>query len=140
MDLVLVMFKSDGERRDFPIKAQRTMIGRARTADLRVPLSSVSRRHCEILIRNDDVLVHDLGSRNGTFLNNRRIEEEMLEAGDELTIGPVVFTVMIGDDPGEIKPVRSIVEISPQNDTTPVLDGADTDPAVENIEGLAADN
>lgn len=110
MKLSLVMFKSDGTRREFPVHKDRIVIGRKPTCDLRIPLLSVSRQHCEIEINGESVKVRDLGSSNGTFHNSERIQEQELAAGDELTVGPVVFTVVIDGEPSKIEPVHSTAE------------------------------
>ena len=95
MDFKLVMFREDGSRRDFPLSPGTTTIGRKDDCDIRIPLGTVSRRHAEVILDDDGAVLHDLGASNGTFLNNRRIEEEDLEPGDQIFIGPVVFTVQI---------------------------------------------
>ncbi|MFW6060802.1 MAG: FHA domain-containing protein [Phycisphaeraceae bacterium] len=111
MNLSLVMFKADGTRRDFPVTKDRVVIGRKPTCDLRIPLSSVSRQHCEIEVDGDRAVVRDLGSSNGTFHNRLRLQEEQeLMAGDEVTVGPVIFTVVVDGEPEEIEPVRSYID------------------------------
>jgi len=107
MDVKLVMFKSDGQRKDFPIINPTTIIGRAETCDLRVPLLSVSRRHCELIVSADQVKIRDLASSNGTYVNNQRINELLLAAGDRVVIGPIVFTLQIDGRPEEIQPVKT---------------------------------
>ncbi|QDU33716.1 FHA domain-containing protein FhaA [Poriferisphaera corsica] len=109
MNVSLAMFKSDGLRRDFPITRGKVVIGRKNTCDLRIPLSSVSRQHCEITIDGDQVLLRDLGSSNGTLLNDNRVQESLLKAGDEITIGPVVFTVVVNGKPTNIKPIKTML-------------------------------
>jgi pSer/pThr/pTyr-binding forkhead associated (FHA) protein len=107
MDVKLVMFKSNGQRKDIAIASPVTVVGRGESCDLRVPLMSVSRNHCEIRNENDSLTVKDLGSSNGTYVNNKRINEETVSAGDRLVIGPVVFTVQIDGEPEEIRPVKT---------------------------------
>lgn len=110
MEVTLVMFKSDSSRREFPVKPEGFVIGRKNTCDLRVPLTSVSRQHCELKVEDGQVKVRDVGSSNGTFHNSIRVQEAVLEAGDELVVGPVVFTVVIDGKPDVIEPVRSLVD------------------------------
>ena len=112
MNVVLVMFKADGTRRTFPVKPNGFVIGRKNNCDLRIPLSSVSRQHCELKTQGDQITLRDAGSSNGTFHNNIRVTEAVLAAGDEIVVGPVVFTVVIDGKPDTIKPVRSLVESS----------------------------
>jgi pSer/pThr/pTyr-binding forkhead associated (FHA) protein len=109
MEVSLVMFKSDGTRRDFPLKKQRLVVGRTNHCDLRVPLPSVSRQHCEIWVEDEEVHLRDLGSSNGTFHNKERIQHAVLGAGDEIMIGPVVFQVVIDGVPANIQPVHTVL-------------------------------
>ena len=126
MDVSIVMFKADGSRRDFPIERGKLVIGRKNTSDLRIPLSSVSRQHCEIRIDGDQVKMRDLGSSNGTFHNDTRVQEAVLSAGDKLAVGPVVFTVVIDGQPTEIEPVRTVL-----SDTGGTDQSATVAPAVD---------
>ncbi|MEM9416148.1 MAG: FHA domain-containing protein [Planctomycetota bacterium] len=105
----LVMFKSDGTRRDFPLARERIIVGRKANCDLRIPLTSVSRQHCQISVDGEKISVKDLGSSNGTYHNSVRVQEASLSAGDELVVGPVVFTLVVDGQPSQIQPVRTIV-------------------------------
>ncbi len=103
MDVILVMVKDDGSSREFKIDRESTVIGRDEAARLRIPLSAVSRRHCEIILDADDeLLVRDLGSSNGTYLNGKKVRQAELSPGDLLTVGPVVFVVRISGHPKDI--------------------------------------
>jgi pSer/pThr/pTyr-binding forkhead associated (FHA) protein len=106
MDVKLVMFKADGERKDFPVTNEVTVVGRGEKCDLRVPLLSVSRRHCEVTVAGDEVKVKDLGSSNGTYVSNKRVTEATLGAGDRVVVGPVVFTIQIDGKPEEVQPPK----------------------------------
>jgi pSer/pThr/pTyr-binding forkhead associated (FHA) protein len=71
-----------------------TSIGRHDACTIRIKSSQVSRRHCEITLKDGKLLVRDLGSSNGTFVNGKRIKEVMiLREGDELTIGSISLKV-----------------------------------------------
>jgi pSer/pThr/pTyr-binding forkhead associated (FHA) protein len=110
MDLVLVIFKEDGQRREFSLLKEQTTIGRSDECDLQIPLATVSRNHCEILIQEAGPLIKDLDSSNGTYQNNQRITSpQTLVAGDHLRVGPVTFTVVIDGEPRQIKPIRTIL-------------------------------
>jgi pSer/pThr/pTyr-binding forkhead associated (FHA) protein len=85
------------------------VVGRKANCDLRIPLTSVSRQHCQITVDGEKIAVKDLGSSNGTYHNSVRVQEASLSAGDELVVGPVVFTLVVDGQPGQIKPVRTIV-------------------------------
>jgi pSer/pThr/pTyr-binding forkhead associated (FHA) protein len=110
MDVALVYFKDDGERKDFVLKEGKTVIGRKEDCDYRIPLNQVSREHCQFELDDDGVALRDLGSSNGTYVNNKRIAEAQLKPGDVVIIGPVVFIVQIDGNPTEPKPVKTRVE------------------------------
>ncbi len=69
-----------------------TIIGRSSEANLKVRNSQVSRKHCEIDQYEGELVVRDLGSSNGTYVNDHRIAETtFLSPGDELRIGPLLL-------------------------------------------------
>ena len=80
------------------VVASLTMIGRDRGCDVRIESSRVSRRHCCVAIERDALLVRDLSSRNGTFINGTRIGRGRLRAGDELAIAHLRYRVEIVGD------------------------------------------
>jgi pSer/pThr/pTyr-binding forkhead associated (FHA) protein len=117
MDVKLVMFRPDGRRKDLPIVSETTVVGRGEDCELQIPLLAVSRRHCELSIVGNELEVKDLGSSNGTFVNSERIDDAALEAGDRLSVGPVVFTVQINGKPEEITASES--RISQEGERVP---------------------
>ena len=106
MQVVLVTFKADGQRRSFPLQREATVLGRREDCDIRIPLGEVSRKHCRLIIEADTLRAEDMGSSNGTFVNGARVQEAIIQAGDALQIGSVVFVVQIDGVPadGEIQP------------------------------------
>jgi predicted component of type VI protein secretion system len=66
-------------------------IGRGRGATIMLPHPLVSRTHCELYEADGRLMVRDLGSLNGTFINNQRVTEAALPAGELLTVGTVTF-------------------------------------------------
>jgi len=78
-----------------------TTAGRHDECQLRIKSSEVSRKHCQFFEKNGMLMVKDLGSANGTFLNGKKIEgQRVLEPGDELTLGPVKLKVEALGKPG----------------------------------------
>jgi hypothetical protein len=73
----------------------RTLIGRSPECDVFLDDVTVSRRHAELLHEGEQVVIRDLGSLNGTFVNRRRIEEAVLEDDDELQIGKYRLTFLL---------------------------------------------
>ena len=73
------------------------ILGRGREATLTLPHPLVSRQHCEITEVEGRLIVRDLGSLNGTFVANERIDEAVLENGQLLTVGTVTFRAVYLD-------------------------------------------
>ena len=65
-----------------------TRIGRGTECEVRVSSPRVSRIHAELRWEKQDLFVRDLGSHNGTRVNDARVDEVRLRDGDEITIGP----------------------------------------------------
>jgi pSer/pThr/pTyr-binding forkhead associated (FHA) protein len=68
-------------------------IGRAPRADFVVDAALVSRLHCRLTATDDTVEVVDLSSTNGTFVNDKRVRNARLAAGDRLRVGRVELRV-----------------------------------------------
>jgi two-component system, cell cycle response regulator len=75
-------------------------MGRGRDNDIVVPSDAVSRHHAQLERRAADIVVSDLQSTNGTFINNERVflEERRLRRGDQLRLGDTVFKYLSGSD------------------------------------------
>jgi pSer/pThr/pTyr-binding forkhead associated (FHA) protein len=129
MQVVLVMFRADGERRSFSLPRTITVIGRREDCDLRIPLGDVSRKHCRFIADNDVLRVEDLGSSNGTFHNGVRIQEAVVSPGDSVQVGPVMFVVQIDGVPGD-------EEIQPPVAAAPTADDTNVAP-IEQLEEIS---
>jgi hypothetical protein len=77
----------DGKELRFPLFRDRLTIGRTAYNDIQLSMRFVSRRHAVIATDGNRARVIDWGSRNGVYVNNRRVTEKILEAGDVITIG-----------------------------------------------------
>jgi predicted component of type VI protein secretion system len=72
------------------------LIGRDPQCQLRPNSPAISKRHCALFVGKEKVVVRDLGSTNGTFVNDERIEGDVaLKNGDNLKIGPLEFEVQL---------------------------------------------
>jgi predicted component of type VI protein secretion system len=69
------------------------LIGRDPECDIQIDSRKISRRHCCIAQVNDYLVVRDLGSTNGIRINDMRVQEGTLKAGDELMIGGNLYRV-----------------------------------------------
>ena len=84
----LLVKRGPGSGSRFVLDTDCTSAGRHPESDIFLDDVTVSRRHAEIVRRNDGYAVRDVGSLNGTYLNRERIEQESpLANGDELQIG-----------------------------------------------------
>jgi len=82
--------------RELPLKGPKFFIGRAEDCQLRPKSDLISRHHCVLLIDDDCLAIRDLGSRNGTLVNDEKVRgEQELSAGDALKVGPLEFEVVI---------------------------------------------
>jgi pSer/pThr/pTyr-binding forkhead associated (FHA) protein len=107
MQVVLVMFRPEGDRRSFSITRDVTVVGRREDCDFRIPLGEISRKHCRLIKDQDALRLEDLGSSNGTFHNGERVQEAVLQPGDTMQVGSVVFVVQIDGVPAdeELQPI-----------------------------------
>jgi pSer/pThr/pTyr-binding forkhead associated (FHA) protein len=72
------------------------VVGRLPACDQRIDHELVSRRHCVFLTRGDRILVQDLGSRNGTYVNGQQLQSAHdLHDGDKLCLACVTYRVQI---------------------------------------------
>src|SRR3954447_7986306 len=71
---------------------QPVVIGRVQECDVILYDAGVSRRHAQVFENKGSWFIEDLGSSNGTKVNGTRVQVQKLEAGDALTIGPVVMS------------------------------------------------
>jgi pSer/pThr/pTyr-binding forkhead associated (FHA) protein len=74
-----------------------TLVGRHSTADVRLCLPDISRRHCRFLFSDGHWEVFDLNSLNGVFVNGERLQQSVLRAGDAVRIGSLTFRVELAD-------------------------------------------
>lgn len=109
MDFQLVVLRGRSATTALKLGDTATTAGRGEDCQLRIKSSQVSRRHCQFFEKNGMLLVKDLGSSNGTYLNGKKIEtQRVLEPGDELAIGPVKLRVeKVGQAAGAAKPASA---------------------------------
>jgi pSer/pThr/pTyr-binding forkhead associated (FHA) protein len=81
-------------RATIPVHRPVLLIGRHPECDFRIDLPQISRRHCCMALAYDKILIRDLGSHNGVRVNGRVVQEAILQAGDELAIGPLIYRLV----------------------------------------------
>jgi pSer/pThr/pTyr-binding forkhead associated (FHA) protein len=75
----------------YELRVDKNTLGRVEDNTIQIADPSVSSHHCEILLRGDDVVIKDLNSTNGTFINGDRIAEMVLKPGQTLRLGQIDF-------------------------------------------------
>jgi len=77
-----------GQKFEFMISRERpVIIGRGSAASVRIDDPGLSRRHCQISLTPQGLLLQDMGSSNGTFVNGQRVMHGFLRPGDEVSLG-----------------------------------------------------
>ena len=89
----LVILNQGMTGRTFELNAERTTVGRVEDNTFHIADGSVSSHHAEIILRGTEILVRDLNSTNGTFINNEKITETMLKPGQTLRLGQVELKI-----------------------------------------------
>ena len=85
----LVVLSAGLTGRTHELKVDKTTIGRVEDNTFQIAEPSVSSHHCEVLLRGNDVVVKDLNSTNGTFINGEKITESVLKPGQILRLGQI---------------------------------------------------
>src|SRR4051794_12877483 len=100
MKVQLIVVQGKPEGKAIPLTTPRFKIGRGEGCNLRPSSDQVSREHSEFVVGPDSVVVRDLGSRNGTLVNGRPINEPYtLKNGDLIQIGQLTFAISIQGAP-----------------------------------------
>ncbi|MDP6605620.1 MAG: FHA domain-containing protein [Dehalococcoidia bacterium] len=93
-DLYLVWVDSEGVAEERPLLPGSVVVGRVSACDVVLTDSGVSREHARIEVDESGVTIHDLKSRNGTWVNGEQTDGVKLEPGDEIGIGRLALAVM----------------------------------------------
>jgi pSer/pThr/pTyr-binding forkhead associated (FHA) protein len=126
MELKLIVLAGAKQGLEIPLKKDKFLIGRATECALRAGSEAISRRHCAITRANESWTVRDLGSRNGTYVNDQRITEQVpLNVGDELRVGPLHFRVGVGVPVAKSEPASAPASDAKPRKQPPVKDVAD---------------
>jgi len=106
MHVRLKVLQGSHSGKELKIPTPKCLIGRADDCHLKPQSDAISRHHCVIITSENEVVVRDLKSRNGTFVNEERVADEaVLLHGDVLRVGTQQFELNI--EPSVAKPKRS---------------------------------
>jgi DNA-binding NtrC family response regulator len=100
----LVMLRGPAPGRVYELGAGETRLGKGPDNDVVIPDATVSRAHCVVVRDGAAYLLRDLGSTNGTFIEDERIREAFLRPGVRLRVGEVLL---------KFQPVAEVVEVAP---------------------------
>jgi pSer/pThr/pTyr-binding forkhead associated (FHA) protein len=99
----LVLLSAGMTGRAHELKADKTTIGRVEDNVFQIAEPSVSSHHCEVLLRGNDIIVKDLNSTNGTFINGEKVSEAPLKPGQILRLGQIEMRLETDAPPGPHK-------------------------------------
>src|SRR5213075_2112138 len=85
----LVVLSAGMTGRTHELKVDKTTIGRVEDNTFPIAEPSVSSHHCEVLLRGSDVVVRDLNSTNGTYINGEKVTESVIKPGQVLRLGQI---------------------------------------------------
>jgi pSer/pThr/pTyr-binding forkhead associated (FHA) protein len=98
MQVKLKVLQGSHEGKEIAVSSDQFLIGRSDSCQLRPKSESISRKHCILVIKDGKLLAQDLKSRNGTFVNEKRLPSDrarVLKSGDHLRLGKLSFEVVI---------------------------------------------
>jgi signal transduction histidine kinase/pSer/pThr/pTyr-binding forkhead associated (FHA) protein len=104
----LIVIKGTDEGRQFALGEDVLTAGRDSSSRIRLTDTEVSRRHAEFVRTPDGFRVRDVGSANGTFVNNQSVRDVLLQPGDHIQIGQTVLVFTL--DRGEAAPASDLAD------------------------------
>lgn len=85
--------------KEYVIDQNEIIIGRDANCDICIDNIVVSRQHARIAKGPDNHFIEDLGSKNGTFVNGHWVSKDLIDAGDEISIGKYTLKICFENDP-----------------------------------------
>src|SRR6516165_12277016 len=122
--LVVLSASMSGRTHDLPV--DKTTIGRVEDNTFQIAEPSVSSHHCEILLRGNDVVVRDLNSTNGTFINGEKIIESPLKPGQILRLGQIEMRLETGEGGAPVPSGAAASTPTPSPSPAPAPSGTTT--------------
>ncbi len=89
----LLIQSQGGEGRSLELRLGTNRVGRDPENDFTIDHPTVSTHHCEFILTNDGVVLHDLNSTNGSYVNDQPVTHAWLEAGQTVRLGDVPLLV-----------------------------------------------
>lgn len=95
-DACLVVIYGMELGKKFNIETEEVVVGRSSKVDIQVDQEAVSRNHCTLINTGNTILLRDLGSTNGTYVNDELVDEYVLRDGDLVKVGRCIFKFLVG--------------------------------------------
>ncbi len=126
----LVILNQGMTGRTFELNIERNTVGRVEDNTFQIADASVSSHHAEIILRGEEIVIRDLNSTNGTFINNEKVSEIVLKPGQTLRFGQVELKIDDG------KPVSAPPPPAPAGSPAPApAPAAAPAPSKKTVEG-----
>jgi len=125
MRVKLRVMKGAQAGREVAIPVAEFFIGRGEECHLRPRSDAISRKHCAVVVGEHQVRVRDLGSKNGSYVNGKRVEgEQIVQSGDQFQVGPLEFEIVIEHALGGAKrpAARDVKEVASRTATSNMED------------------
>ena len=131
----LVVLSEGLTGRAYELKVDKTTIGRVEDNSFQIPEGSVSSHHCEILLRGSEIVVKDLNSTNGSFINGQQFTgDAVLKPGQILRLGQIEMRLESGDAaaatgkklPDQTMFIQQGVKLGSETATKPIHFGGST--------------
>ena len=78
----------------YPLKMGKNAIGRAPQCEIKIQANGVSKEHAQIFLTDDKIILSDLNSRNGTFVNGVKIQNQRVNIGDKIALKDILFDIL----------------------------------------------
>ncbi len=98
----------NGQPADLVLAEKPITIGRSPDADIITLDERASRMHCGIRLWDGEYYIKDLKSKNGTYLNNERVEMAKIKPGDKIRLGNTVLLIADRKSPGTVTTLNSV--------------------------------
>ena len=110
----LVVLSEGYTGRAYDLKVEKTTVGRVEDNAFQIPDASVSSHHCEVILQGEEVLIRDLNSTNGTFINNEPVTEAVLKPSEMLRLGNIELRLETAPAPAPAKKVLDRTQVMNQ--------------------------
>ncbi len=118
----LILTVEGCDRHHYPLGKATVLIGRKEDADIQLPSEIVSGNHASIILENNEFVLHDNGSENGSFVNGKQVSRHVLHHLDLVRFGEYLFLVDMQDavtTRKQVYPRRREVNVEPPKHKLP---------------------